>query len=92
MKGTVRWFNNAMGYGFISCEGSPDVFIHFAAIQQEEYRSLFEGEAVDADLIRRNHGPQLDQRSQSDHDRPSHQGPQSDQGLPAEKVERMEDS
>jgi CspA family cold shock protein len=46
--GTVKWFNNGKGYGFISREDGPDVFVHFSAIQQNEgYRSLEEGDRVE---------------------------------------------
>ncbi len=45
--GTVKWFNNSKGYGFISQEGGPDVFVHHSAIQAEGYRSLEEGQKVE---------------------------------------------
>jgi CspA family cold shock protein len=46
--GTVKWFNNGKGYGFISREDGPDVFVHFSAIQQSEgYKSLEEGDRVE---------------------------------------------
>ena len=45
--GTVKWFNNSKGYGFISQEGGPDVFVHFSAVQSEGYRSLEEGQKVE---------------------------------------------
>ncbi len=45
--GTVKWFNNSKGYGFISQEGGPDVFVHHTAIQAEGYRSLEEGQKVE---------------------------------------------
>ena len=47
VKGTVKWFNDAKGYGFISQEGGPDVFVHFSAIQTEGYRTLEEGQKVE---------------------------------------------
>jgi CspA family cold shock protein len=46
-KGTVKWFNNAKGYGFISSEGKKDVFVHFKAIVAEGYKTLNEGDAVE---------------------------------------------
>lgn len=47
ITGTVKWFNSSKGYGFISREGGPDVFVHFSAIQGEGYKSLQEGEQVE---------------------------------------------
>lgn len=48
VTGTVKWFNGAKGYGFISREGGEDVFVHHTAIQQVEgYRTLEEGQAVE---------------------------------------------
>ena len=49
-SGKVAWFNNAKGYGFLSREGGPDVFVHFSAIQSDGYRSLHEGDLVGFDL------------------------------------------
>ena len=45
--GTVKWFNNAKGYGFIAREGAEDVFVHHTAILGEGYKSLDEGERVE---------------------------------------------
>jgi Cold shock proteins len=45
-KGTVKWFNNAKGYGFITREDGEDVFVHFKSIVGEGYKSLKQGEAV----------------------------------------------
>jgi CspA family cold shock protein len=47
VKGTVKWFNNGKGFGFIEREDGPDVFVHFTAIQSEGYRSLKEGQEVE---------------------------------------------
>ena len=45
--GTVKWFNNGKGYGFIARDGGEDVFVHFSAIQGDGYRSLEEGQKVE---------------------------------------------
>ena len=49
--GTVKWFNNEKGFGFISVEGGDDVFAHFTAIQGEGFRSLEEGQKVSFDIV-----------------------------------------
>jgi CspA family cold shock protein len=48
--GTVKWFNNDKGYGFIKRESGEDVFVHHSAIQQAGYRTLNEGEKVEFDV------------------------------------------
>lgn len=55
--GTVKWFNDDKGYGFIETEGSPDVFVHFSAIVGEGYRSLNEGAKVEFEIERDAKGP-----------------------------------
>lgn len=45
--GTVKWFNNGKGYGFIAREGGEDIFVHYSAIKSEGYRSLQEGQQVE---------------------------------------------
>jgi cold shock protein len=49
-KGTVKWFNNAKGYGFITRENGEDLFVHFKSIVGEGYKSLKQGEAVQFDV------------------------------------------
>jgi len=56
--GVVKWFNSEKGYGFISQEGGPDVFVHFSAIQGTGYRSLEEGQQVEFDVTQGQKGPQ----------------------------------
>ena len=51
-QGTVKWFNEAKGYGFISRESDEDVFVHFSAIQGSGFRNLQEGQAVTFEVVR----------------------------------------
>jgi CspA family cold shock protein len=50
-RGTVKWFNEKKGYGFIQQEGGPDVFVHFSAIQGEGFKTLEEGQQVEFEVI-----------------------------------------
>jgi CspA family cold shock protein len=56
--GTVKWFNDAKGFGFISRENGPDVFVHHSAIQGEGFRSLAENQEVEFEVIQGPKGPQ----------------------------------
>jgi len=56
--GTVKWFNDAKGFGFITREGGPDVFVHHTAILSEGFRSLAEGERVQFDVVQGPKGAQ----------------------------------
>ena len=58
MKGTVKWFNNQKGYGFISDAEGKDVFVHFSALQMDGFKVLDEGEAVEFDVVDGEKGPQ----------------------------------
>ena len=50
-KGTVKWFNNQKGYGFISDEQGNDIFVHFSGIKSDGFKSLEEGQAVEFDVV-----------------------------------------
>lgn len=50
MKGTVKWFNDSKGYGFIEQPEGDDVFVHFSAIESEGFRTLAEGEVVEFEV------------------------------------------
>jgi cold shock protein len=57
-KGTVKWFNDSKGFGFIQREDGPDVFVHFSAIAGSGFRSLQEGQEVDFEVTQGPKGPQ----------------------------------
>ena len=57
-KGTVKWFNNQKGYGFISDAAGNDVFGHYSGLNMEGFKSLEEGAAVEYDVIQGEKGPQ----------------------------------
>ena len=60
--GSVKWFNNAKGFGFLGHENGPDVFVHYSSIQREGYKSLKEGDPVQFEIIQGSTGrPQADQ-------------------------------
>jgi cold shock protein len=58
--GTVKWFNDAKGFGFISRQNGEDVFVHFSAIQSSGFRSLQEGQQVSFDVKRGQKGWQAE--------------------------------
>ena len=56
-NGTVKWFNNTKGFGFITADDGTDVFVHHSDIQGDGYRSLEEGEAVEFEITQGPKGP-----------------------------------
>ncbi len=60
LSGTVKWFNESKGFGFISREGGPDLFVHFSSIQGEGFRTLTEGQAVTFTEGQGQKGPQAE--------------------------------
>jgi cold shock protein len=58
MQGTVKWFNNSKGYGFIGRQDGPDVFVHYSAIVGDGYRTLQEGDSVEFEIVKGPKGPQ----------------------------------
>lgn len=60
MEGTVKWFNDAKGFGFISIEGKDDVFVHYSAILGDGFKSLAEGARVQFEIVDGPKGPAAD--------------------------------
>jgi CspA family cold shock protein len=60
VTGTVKWFNEAKGYGFIEQENGPDVFVHFSAIKGEGFRTLTDGQKVEFTVADGQKGPQAE--------------------------------
>lgn len=58
MKGTVKWFNEGKGYGFIAPEEGNDVFVHFSEIKMEGFKTLYEGQQVQFEVTNGPKGPQ----------------------------------
>ncbi|MEW5746285.1 MAG: cold shock domain-containing protein [Nitrospirota bacterium] len=56
-KGTVKWFNEAKGYGFITAEDGKDIFVHYSSIQGNGFKSLAEGDRVTFDIESSPKGP-----------------------------------
>ena len=57
VEGTVKWFNESKGFGFLSHEGGPDVFVHHTEIKADGFRTLAEGERVSFEIIDSPKGP-----------------------------------
>jgi CspA family cold shock protein len=57
IEGTVKWFNDAKGFGFVSHEGGPDVFVHHSEIRSEGFRTLSEGDRVRFEIVDSPKGP-----------------------------------
>jgi len=60
LQGTVKWFNNSKGYGFIGQDGGSDVFVHYSAIEGDGFKSLQEGDSVEFEIVQGQKGPQAD--------------------------------
>ncbi len=59
-EGTVKWFSNEKGYGFIARNGGDDVFVHFSAIQMQGYKALEENQRVEFEVTQGPKGPQAE--------------------------------
>jgi len=59
-KGTVKWFNESKGYGFIEQEDGNDVFVHYSAIQGDKFKTLKQGQLVSLDVVEGPKGPQAE--------------------------------
>ena len=57
-KGTVKWFNNQKGYGFIQDESVKDIFVHYTGLNMPGFKSLEEGNEVEFDIVQGDKGPQ----------------------------------
>lgn len=61
LVGTVKWFNDTKGFGFITQESGPDVFAHFSAIKSDGFKSLKEGQKVEFSVTQGQKGPQAEE-------------------------------
>ena len=59
-NGTVKWFNDAKGFGFITSEDGTDVFVHFTSVQGDGFKSLAEGDQVSFDVVDGDKGPKAE--------------------------------
>ena len=59
--GTVKWFNDKKGFGFISIEGGEDIFVHHTAIQSDGFRTLEEGDNVEFEIVKGDKGDKAEQ-------------------------------
>jgi CspA family cold shock protein len=59
--GSVKWFNNAKGYGFLGRDRGSDVFCHYSAITKDGYKSLNEGDVIEFDVVEGKKGPEANQ-------------------------------
>jgi CspA family cold shock protein len=60
IEGTVKWFNNGKGYGFLGHDGGPDVFVHYSAISLDGYKTLKQGDAIEFEIAQGTQGPQAE--------------------------------
>jgi len=58
IRGVVKWFNNAKGFGFLGRENGPDVFVHYSAVVADGYKSLNENDKVEFEIVQGQKGPQ----------------------------------
>ena len=56
-QGTVKWFNDSKGFGFINQDGGGDIFVHYSEIQDQGFKSLSEGQRVEFDVVQGKKGP-----------------------------------
>jgi CspA family cold shock protein len=59
-QGTVKWFNDDKGFGFLAVDGGQDVFVHFSAIQSDGFKSLQENQRVEFEVVQGPKGPQAE--------------------------------
>ena len=57
-EGTVKWFNAAKGYGFLTCEDGSEIFVHYTALAMDGFKTLVEGQEVEFEIVDGSKGPQ----------------------------------